>query len=523
MEEAFTVADGASQELQAIRERLAAVDDPLSLLAGIFAFAPVGFQIYRADGTSVLTNAAFRELFGSEPPPEYNVLRDEIAEREGVLGLIHRAFAGETVRLPPVWYDPRELRQVRIEQANRVAIEATFFPLRQPATGVVTYVAIIFKDVTAEITAREQAEAERDRLAFAQAAGRIGTWEWNIQTGDVSWTPQCEALYGLAPGGFGGRYESWRQAVHPDDRPHAEQQVQAAAADGTELNTAFRVVWPDGSVHHLVARARVVRDAEGRPWRMIGVNRDVTDLEEALDALRAAVQARDEFLSIAAHELRTPVTAIKGIGDLLARSHARGTMEPARLERHLRQLGDAADRLAVLTTDLLDVSRLRTGHLELRLRPLDLAAFAREAVDRFRESLPEEQSHEIVVQDGGPLFVAGDADRLDQVVSNLLSNAAKYSPAREPIHVSVRRVETEAILEVRDAGIGLPPGAAELIFHPFGRAPNATAHHIPGMGLGLYIARQFVERHGGRLEAESAGTGAGATFRVRLPAIDPPA
>src|SRR5207237_9980138 len=100
-------------EVVEIEKRLSGVSDPLAFLAGIFAFAPVGLQIYRADGHSLLTNRAFRELFGSEPPPEYNVLEDEIAARSGMLGLIRRAFAGETITTPPIWYDPRELTQVK--------------------------------------------------------------------------------------------------------------------------------------------------------------------------------------------------------------------------------------------------------------------------------------------------------------------------------------------------------------------------------------------------------------------------
>jgi signal transduction histidine kinase len=149
------------EPLDEMRDRLAQLGDPVALLQGLFAFAPVGFQIYEASGRSLVVNQAFRDLFGAEPPPEYNVLRDEIAERSGVLALIHRAFAGETVDVPTMWYDPRELTQVKIEQGNRVAVASTFFPLRDGA-GRISHVAIVFKDLTAEMNAREQAEHERD-------------------------------------------------------------------------------------------------------------------------------------------------------------------------------------------------------------------------------------------------------------------------------------------------------------------------------------------------------------------------
>jgi signal transduction histidine kinase/CheY-like chemotaxis protein len=149
------------EPLEEIRDRLARLEDPVALLLGLFAYAPVGFQIYEASGRSLAVNQAFRDLFGAEPPPEYNVLRDEIAERSGALDLIHRAFAGETVNVPALWYDPRELTQVTVETGNRVAVSATFFPIRD-REGRVTHVAIVFKDLTAEMLAREQAERERD-------------------------------------------------------------------------------------------------------------------------------------------------------------------------------------------------------------------------------------------------------------------------------------------------------------------------------------------------------------------------
>ena len=125
------------------RARLAAIADPMGLLAGLFTASPVGFQIFSADGHCQLVNDAFRELFGSEPPPGYNVLRDEIAAQTGTLALIHRAFAGETVTTPPFWYDPRELTQVKVTEGRRVAIVMSIFPLRDGA-GHITHVASVF-------------------------------------------------------------------------------------------------------------------------------------------------------------------------------------------------------------------------------------------------------------------------------------------------------------------------------------------------------------------------------------------
>lgn len=137
-----------------IRARLAGLSDPLDFLTGLFAHSPFGLQIYKADGHCLLVNQAFRDLFGTEPPPEYNVLGDDIAEAQGILPLIRRAFAGETVHTPIIWYDPRDLKQVHVTEGRRVAISATFFPLFD-ATGAVSHVALLFKDVTTEVERQE--------------------------------------------------------------------------------------------------------------------------------------------------------------------------------------------------------------------------------------------------------------------------------------------------------------------------------------------------------------------------------
>jgi signal transduction histidine kinase len=141
---------------------LLGVDDQLALLAGLFTHAPVAFQIYDVSGHCLLVNDAFREMFGSEPPPEYNILKDEIAERQGLLSLVHRAFAGETVHMPPLWYDPHELRQIQVKEARAAAIELTLLPLLDSG-GRVRHVALCFKDVTLGVKLKqERARISRD-------------------------------------------------------------------------------------------------------------------------------------------------------------------------------------------------------------------------------------------------------------------------------------------------------------------------------------------------------------------------
>ena len=234
-----------------------------------------------------------------------------------------------------------------------------------------------------------------------------------------------------------------------------------------------------------------------------------------------AIQARDELLSIASHELRTPVTAIRGVAQMTLRARERGTLDDARLARALDQLLHASQRLVTLTDDLLDVSRLQTGRFELRPETVNLGAFVADFVERFAAQLDEQHQVALVVAPPDPpasvLIVQADPARLEQVLANLLSNAVKYTPTGGAITVSVAQDDESGQIAVRDDGIGLPTGSEEAIFQPFGRATNAAHRQIPGMGLGLYICRQIVERHGGRIWAESPGDGLGTTIHVWLP------
>jgi PAS domain S-box-containing protein len=212
-----------------------------------------------------------------------------------------------------------------------------------------------------------------------------------------------------------------------------------------------------------------------------------------------AVRSRDEFLSIASHELRTPVTTVRGYAQLLQRDLARGGLVRERVERAIEAIAESTDRLAHLTRDLLDL----VGLIETVAAPYRASLGERH---RLRLELPE-----------APVRVTADGERLTQVLTNLLDNALKYSPEGGEIAVSLLRCGEEVTLRVRDGGIGVPAEALETIFQPFSRAPNAEESPMPGMGLGLFVCRSIVERHGGRLWAESEGEGRGTTVVAVLP------
>ncbi len=207
---------------------------------------------------------------------------------------------------------------------------------------------------------------------------------------------------------------------------------------------------------------------------------------------------------------------------MLLAAHSDGDLTDEQLVRSLRRITHASDRLTTLVRDLLDVSKIRTGaNLPMRLRSVDLVELLREVVGRYQEQISG-TGHLLLDIVGTPSQVSADPDRIEQVLTNLLDNALKYSPDGADLRVRVQPKARGVLLEVQDHGIGLPPEAADRIFEPFSRAPNAEQLQITGMGLGLFICRNIVEQHQGRIWARSAGEGTGTLMSIWLPELGAP-
>ena len=265
-------------------------------------------------------------------------------------------------------------------------------------------------------------------------------------------------------------------------------------------------------------RATVNRAIERRQLR-----RRLLELEE-VDRLKT------QFLSMASHELRTPLTAVSGFIQVAKRRIQRladqtdpgvdWRAETAKAGETLELAQRQSRRLARLVDELLDVSRLQLGRVELHLGEVDLVPAIRDAIDRMRLLTSTHQLELVSEVESAP--VRADADRIDQVFENLIGNALKYSPAGSRIGVILRRVGDDVHIAITDQGIGIDRDELDRIFNIFYRSPDPRAGHVGGLGLGLYISREIVTRHGGRLWAESAA-GGGSTFHVSLPLAEPAA
>ena len=281
--------------------------------------------------------------------------------------------------------------------------------------------------------------------------------------------------------------------------------------DGTTLPILANAVAIDPQVLGLYSQEESNHGSEMPEPAAIVVQQDVT-------ALKEAERLKDEFIGIAAHELRTPLAVVKGFAQTLIVQTARGKgPELADWQTEaIQDIDQATSRLVELTEDLLDVTRLQAGRLQLQFEPTDLVALVQRTLKRFSVTT---ERHQIAVETAEEnIVVTIDPRRIEQVVSNLISNAIKYSPDGGNIEIAIRAdmSANTALLCIRDYGIGIPSYQQGRIFSRFMRADNAHAHNIGGTGLGLYLCRELIERHNGRIWFESV-EGQGSTFYVSLP------
>ena len=302
---------------------------------------------------------------------------------------------------------------------------------------------------------------------------------------------------------------------HPDDAAATSGIATRIAAGERDLITETRYVRPDGSHVWVNSTLAVVYDRQARPSYTVAVVQDVTDRKRAEEELREAVRARDEFLSIASHELKTPITPLElQLTSVLSlvRERRHTEVPPEKLESKLEMAVRQIDRLTALINNMLDVTRITSGRLTLARRRVDLRECVRAVVARSRETLKRARCTLAITADD-EVIGFWDPIGLETVLSNLLSNAAKFGEGK-PIEISIHRSGPTARLVVRDHGIGIAPEEQSRIFQRFERA--VPARHYGGFGIGLWAARQIVEAHGGAVRVASE-PGAGSTFPVELP------
>ena len=328
-----------------------------------------------------------------------------------------------------------------------------------------------------------------------------------------SWNAGARELKGYSEEEVLGRHISTFYTDEDRRGGLAEKLLRRAEAEGRVEDEGWRVR-KDGTRFWADVVITALRDAKGKLVGFAKVTRDLTERRRAEEERRRLIQAReairlrDEFLTIASHELKTPLTAIQ----LQLQNLAHRLAENPEISKRIVRAKRSGDRLAALIDSLFDVSRIATGRYELRLEPFDLSCVVLQVVETFQGTAASVGST-LSVKTPGAVQGTWDRVRIEQVLANLISNALKYGAAA-PVDVTLSREREEAVIEVRDQGPGIPPEDLKRVFDRFERA--SSPRHFGGLGLGLYVTREIVRAHGGSVDAVN-NPDKGATFRAILP------
>ena len=390
-------------------------------------------------------------------------------------------------------------------------------PLGDDVRAVVTEVAELAALALESVQRLAVARRYRERLSLLAEAAEEALWDWAPDTGEFWWGGGVQSLLGdvVVQSRLSWKFEQ----IHPDDSDRVRLSFDRAltTADAETWREEYRQRRTDGSWILVEDHARILRDSTGRVHRVVGALRDVTELRGLLareQAARAEAEraslAKDEFLAMLGHELRNPLSPILTALQLMQLRGVEGAArERAIIERQVRHV-------VRLVEDLLDVSRITRGAIELKRDRVRLADIVAKAIEQA-SPLIEQRLHRLEVDIPADVFVDADPVRLAQVVSNLLTNAAKYTDSGGQIQVRAARQDADVVVRVIDDGIGIAPEMLPRVFEAFAQERQRSDRTLGGLGLGLAIVKSLVEAHGGTVRLGSEGIGRGTQVSVRLP------
>lgn len=384
------------------------------------------------------------------------------------------------------------------------------FPIVGP-DGAVTMIGGMAIDITERIHAEQSVRtSERLYRAIGESID-YGVWVCDPQGRNIYTSESFLRLVGKTSEQCSNL--GWADTLHPDEAADTVAAWHECVRSGQQWDREVRVRGVDGNWRSLLARGVPVRNERGEITAWAGISLDISRLKDVENQLRETDRRKDEFLAMLAHELRNPLAPISNSLNLL-----RLTDDLSPSAARVREIMEQqVHQLIHLVDDLLEVSRITRGKIELRREMVELAAVVRGAVETSRP-LINAAGHQLAISlPPEPLTLHADSVRLTQVLANLLNNAAKYTDPGGQIWLTARRVGSEVMLSVRDTGVGLPAETLPHIFDLFAQVDRTLSRSQGGLGIGLTLARRLVQLHGGRIEARSEGLGRGSEFTVHLP------
>jgi PAS domain S-box-containing protein len=488
------VEDSLRRQSETLEVTLASIGDAVIVAnaSGAITFMNAVAEELTGWSTPEATGRALAEVFRiinehTRRPVENPV--DKVLQTGGIIGL-----ANHTLLLD--------------KNGREVPIDDSAAPIRLP-NGDLFGVVLIFRDITEQ----KKAEHLRSWLAAIIESSDDAIIGKTLDGVISSWNRGATRIFGYSAEEIIGKPIT---TIIPPDLHEEERAILAKLRAGERVEHFDTVrVAKGGRRVDISLTVSPVRDAHGAIVGASKVARDVTDRKRTERELRDANRRKDEFLATLAHELRNPLAPIRNAADMLSRVSLDPTAASARdiIERQVTQMTH-------LINDLLDVSRISSGRVRLNVESLDLGAALSLAIETCRPALDAAKQVLHLDSPPEPLFVEGDRVRLPQVFANILNNAVKFTPAGGRIDVQLARERSEAVVRIRDNGIGIPPSMLKYVFELFAQLDRSYDRTGGGLGLGLTLAKRLTELQGGTIEAHSEGANQGSEFIVRLKAVD---
>jgi PAS domain S-box-containing protein len=490
-------------DLESANVRLQRTTDDLNkskgLLQAVFDHTPTVIVVKDLEGKFLLTNRRFEEFVGisHEQSPgitDYDVLPPAAADR-------HRAIDADAIKAG----GPIKTEESGEVNGMTLTFLETVFPLRD-AVGNMFGVCWLGTEISDIKRAEEALARTAADLKEAQRVAHIGSWIFDVATEKLEWSEELYRIHGLDPSAPPPSYrQDFPKLFTPESMKALRESLERVERDRAPYELDLEAILPNGSTRWVSARAEPMIDANGRLVAVRGTSQDITQLKQLQ-------RMKEEWMSIIAHDLRQPIGVIKMSAQMLPDFH-RGTIsaEEGVLGERIQL---AAKGLARMVDDLLDMSRIEAHRLSLERSWVEPLAMVRQTVAGLAHITASSPVR--ITDDGIPSQVHVDLVRFEQILGNLLSNAIKHGEKGKEIRVHVARHDGEAEISVSNHGKGIAPADVPRLFSRFGRASSSEGAAVPGLGLGLYIAKGLVEAHGGRIWVDSVPGGI-TTFHFTLP------
>jgi len=488
-----------------------------SLLGTVLRQLPDGVLIVDAAGRCVMANDQAGRMAACFQPGDADGAQDVAQSVEPSVAQAGMTAMLELIRDPVARAIGGETFREALLESERNGVRRAYTvsgaPLRDGAVELAAAV-IVVDDITERTEASAALARALDQTRYLIQHTPLAVIEWNRELVVTLWNGRAEELFGWRQHEVIGERIDALPLIHEGDADQVGAMIRRLLDSPTRhAKSSNRNRTRDGRVLCCEWYNSVLVDEAGDILTVFSLVLDVTEREQAMDGLREADQRKDVYIATLAHELRNPLAPIANAASLLRVK----SLPPERIEWIASMVGRQAAQMARLLDDLLDVSRIGRGKIELRRARVELGRLIRDAL---QASMPliESGRHQVALRlVDEPLWVEADALRLTQVFANLINNAAKYTPPGGALEIGLRSENGEAVAWVADNGVGLDRGMIERVFDAFVQVSSARHLAQGGLGIGLSLAKGFVELHGGSIRADSEGPGQGATFIVRLP------